>query len=353
MHLGTLDDYTPVARLYQSVNGTGDGCSAAHHGWLCGGSPAGRAIEGRAEVADEIVGYYALVPVRLWLDGREVVAGLGVTALTRRDWQGRGIFLRVLGRVHEAAAAKGITVTYAVPSPDAGPWYRTKLGFTEVGQMSLWGRPLRVAPLIGAMAGTRHVRVARLAGAALDRLLVPVLGARRARSSPSGLEIREVETFDGDFDALWERVKRHYRFALVRCSAHLAWRYLQCPTRRYRAWGAYDRGTLVAYVVARQRILPHRPGLVAGVIADLFGDPDAIGGRAGCVLVSHALAWMAANQTCVCLAEGVLPLVAPALRRNGLFRVPRRLVGDRSLFVRGPVSASEAFHFIGGDHDVG
>jgi hypothetical protein len=271
VRLGTLDDYTSLARLYQAVNGSGDGCSAAHHKWLCGGSPAGQAIEGRAEAADEIVGYYALVPVRLWLDGREVVAGLGVTALTRRDWQGRGIFLRVLGRVHEAAAAQGITATYAVPSPLAGPWYRTKLGFTEIGQMLLWGRPLRVASLIAAIAGTQHERMARLAGGALDRLFVPVLGARRVRSSPSRLEVHEVETFDSAFDTLWERVKRHYRFTLVRSSAHLAWRYLQCPTRQYRAWGAYDRGALVAYVVARQRVIPDRPGLIAGVIADLFG----------------------------------------------------------------------------------
>jgi hypothetical protein len=69
--------------------------------------------------------------------------------------------------------------------------------------------------------------------------------------------------------------------------------------------------------------------------------------------VSHALAWMAANRTDVCVVEGMLPLVLPALRTNGFLRAPQRLVGDRSLFVRGLVPSREAFHFIGGDHDMG
>ncbi|MGH7961811.1 MAG: GNAT family N-acetyltransferase [Candidatus Binatia bacterium] len=362
LRVGTLPDFASLPALYQAVYGSADedGSSEAYYRWLYNDNPDGCALLGNAESGEELVGHYALVPLRLWRGGRESVGGVGVSALTRRDFQGRGLFARLVALVNETAVRQGLSLTYVVPSPQAHPWYVKLLRFTEQAPLGLWVRPLRTAPLLRARAGhARWLRAVSGVARVGDIAIAPLLGLLVARRNPYNLEVRTVDEFGADFDALWEQAKGSFSFAIVRTVTHLRWRFRLAPTRRYHIWGAYDQGRLVAYVIARVRTFRQLPGLTAGVIADLFASPDAVGHSGARLLVAQVLRWLAQQRISCCATELVSTAFEPAFRANGFFPVPRRFAEGRALLMR--VLSTEHslpadntnLHFTGGDHDMG
>ena len=88
-----------------------------------------------------------------------------------------------------------------------------------------------------------------------------------------------------EVDALWGRGRGSYQFVLARSSRHLSWRYLCCPSRQYRIWGAYAGQELCAYLIARERIVQRWPWMRMGSLVDLFAEP----GARGCPMANAAV----------------------------------------------------------------
>lgn len=70
------------------------------------------------------------------------------------------------------------------------------------------------------------------------------------RSEPE-IAVQEITAFDSRFDRLWQDVAQGYDGIMVRDQAFLAWRFDDCPIRRYRRYIAERDGTLVGYLVTR------------------------------------------------------------------------------------------------------
>jgi hypothetical protein len=358
LEVGELLEFSRLISLSESVYGAlPDGSNENYYRWLYHENPTGRAITGTAETGNELVGHYALIPFPIWYDGACVTAGLGVRSLTRIDFQGRGIFARLVTMVNEVAASQGVYCTYVVPSRLADPWFRKLLRFEEASQVSLWIRPLRFAPLDRWLP--EWAQFTNVLLKAVDFGVAPVMRAWIARRNPYGLEVRRVRQFGLEFDALWENAKNDLRFSTHRTSRHLNWRFSNRSTREYVSWGAYDRGRLVAYIVSRIRELPEHPGVKMGVIADLFGRRDPKGTSGVALLVGQALQWLSDKNVSLCMMQVVSPSVENALRANGFFRIGERLAERRSLLFRAlsansfSIPEASYLHFTGGDHDMG
>ena len=351
-------EFEPLVALSRSVFGfLPDGFSASYFRWLYIDNPQGTPVIGNAMCQGNLVGHYALLPVRAWLEGRERIVGLGVNALTRREFQGRAVFARLAALVEKAALREGISSAYVAPSPQSKLWFLNLLRFSEWSPLPLWVRPLRFEPILSSLGlwGRRTSSVGRLG----DVLLVPALRLAAARRNPRHLEIREVDDFGAEFETLWEREKKRFRFVISRTYEHLRWRFNAAPTRHYRIWGAYSQGQLVSYVVARVRQLERFSGLRVGVIADLFGSSDEIGLNGSRLLVAQVLRWLSQKDVGLCMMQLVSPAFESALRANGFFRVPEFFAERRALLFRcfdaapRPGIASSEIHFAGGDHDMG
>lgn len=358
LRLGGLRDFRQLADLLQSEYGfLPDGSSEKYYRWLYHDNPNGAAIVGNAECGRELVGHYAVVPMRIWFEGREKLAGVGVNALTRRGFQGRSVFARLAALVAEAVARQGIYATYVVPSPQSRPWFVKFLGFIECGPVRTWVRPLRCVSILRSLAGL--VRPEGGAARIFDAALMPLLRFVHVRRNPYGLEIKKVHEFGEEFDALWEGSKSQYRFSVVRKCQYLRWRFSMVPTRQYQLWSAYDHGRLVSYVAVRVREFRQHPGLKVGVIADLFGKADRVGLSGAGLLVSQVLQWLSRENVSLCMMQLMSPILEPALKANGFFLAPGLFVESRALLfhllsqeaARLPIDAS--FHFTGGDHDMG
>lgn len=355
--VGEKVDPGEVVALARSVYGDVPdlGCASYFH-WLYRDNPCGRALVAAARVGGTLVGHYAVVPVAAWLNGQEVLAGQGVNAMTRRDHEGRGIFARLVSLADEACRDRKVRLVYAIPGPQAAPWFRTVLRYHQVAPIQVWLRPARLGGLL--RVDPDRPGMVRWMIRVLDAGLVPLLRQWRVHRNPDHLEIRALDQIGPEIDALWERSRESHRFILTRRSSHLTWRFLGCPTRRYRMWGAYEGGDLCAYLLARERPVRRRPWMRLGSLVDLFAEPSRRGANGLRLLVAEAISSLSHDGVGAIMAQGISPQLAPALRGNGFFRpgwaqTQMPLMVRRLTLSETAVESQGCMHFTAGDHDMG
>jgi GNAT superfamily N-acetyltransferase len=207
-------------RLLRGAWGQGSMTSAEFEWWF-ERNPAG-ALMSVARSDNGIVGVASHSLCRMVLAGKEQLATFSVHATTDESARGQGIF-GALERKHEAEAEeRGAAVVLAFASKPTAPIFLGPLGWTEVGRLRLWARPL-------------------------PRLKRPQLGAET------------VERFDFPGDAAGEWPNH-----VVRDATYLNWRYLDSP-KGYEAFRVDGGYAVLGHKVQR--------GVPVAFVADLVGQP--------------------------------------------------------------------------------
>jgi Acetyltransferase (GNAT) domain len=187
--------------------------------WWFGRNPAG-SLMSVARDDGRVIGVAAHSLYRMMLGGQERLATFSVHATTDPVARGRGIFVGLERKHEEEAHVRGAAVVLAFASAPTAPLFVGPLGWTSVGKLRIWARPL------------------------------PRLRLRRR-------EAERVERFEfsGDAAAAWPN-------HVVRDAEFLNWRYLDSPREyvAYRADGGYA-------VLGHKR---HR-GQPIALVADLVG----------------------------------------------------------------------------------
>jgi len=282
-----------------------------------------------------------------------ILAGLGVNAMTQREMEGRGLFVKLVAEVNKASAACGIQVTYVVPGPNSAPWFSSVLRYKGRGGLTLFLRPERVLPLLSGLAGMgRAARPLSFLVQPPIRLLGMLCRARRGRGQ---FVIRSLVDFGQDFDELWNRVGKEWHHTAVRNRTFLRWRYNSVPTRQYQILAAYSGDRLVGYIICRVRSTQDAMGVSLGSIVDIVAEPTSEGDSAAALLVAEAVHRLNQRGVHAIFAQLSLPSrLASALRRNGFWRVPGRHRACRPILFQGDGEASKGtMHFTGGDYDMG
>ena len=184
--------------------------------WWFGRNPAG-SLMSVARIEGRIVGVAGHSLFRMVLEGEERLASFSVHATTVASARGQGIFAELERKHEREATERGAAVVLAFASAPTAPIFLGPLGWTEIGKLRVWARPL------------------------LSQAAAP------ADSAP----------FDeaGDTAAGWVD-------HVVRDATYLNWRFVDSP-RGYRAVRA-DGGHAV---VGRTRYR----GIETAVLADLVG----------------------------------------------------------------------------------
>ena len=167
------------------------GLSGEEFDWWFSGNPAG-SLMSVARVDGKVVGVAAHSLLRMVLDGKEQLASFSVHATTHPSARGLGIFRELERKHEEEARARGVAVVIGFASAPTTPIFLGPLGWTEVGRLRVWARPLR--GILRRGGSLRH-------GAA-------------------GLDV------GGDAAVGWPN-------HVVRDAGHLQWRYIESP-RGYR-----------------------------------------------------------------------------------------------------------------------
>jgi GNAT superfamily N-acetyltransferase len=222
-----LDSYRPTDRdAYVGLLGEAwghQGLSADEFDWWFGRNPAG-SLMSVARADRRVVGVAAHTLLRMVLGGEERMASFSVHATTHPSMRGRGIFAALEAKHEREAAERGVAIVLAFASAPTAPIFLGPLGWTEIGRLRIWARPVL-----------------------------------RGGSEPPATELG----VGGDSAASWPN-------HVVRDARHLAWRYFDSP-RGYVALRSSD-GYAVVRPAKRQR------GRTIAVLADIVAPPAEVPG---------------------------------------------------------------------------
>jgi GNAT superfamily N-acetyltransferase len=302
--------------------------------WWFDRNPGGEGIVSLAVDDGEVVGVAAMSFFNTTLGGIETRLAIPVNVATDARYRGQGVFSTLEERNEAAAAEAGSPLTVTFPNANSYPIFLSRLGWIDLPRLRLWARPLRAAGVVRYVLG----RPGEEGG-----MRPPSAETLRLR----GLEVRTVDRFDADLDALGRRAAAGYGSHFTRDAAYFNWRYVDSP-RDYRCFAAYREGGLVGVAVVGHTF---KHGVSAGFLADLVAAPDD--GVAVRALVSRAVDEVRGGADALVL----LPPRARAQRR-ALARAGFAPTNKKLRFIGKPLREGarvderpEAWHFTLGDFD--
>lgn len=302
--------------------------------WWFDRNPGGEGIVSLAVDGDEVVGVAAMSFFATRLEGIDTRLAIPVNVATDARYRGQGVFSTLEERNEAAASEAGSPLTVTFPNANSYPIFLSRLGWIDLPRLRLWARPLRVSGVVryalrrpGEHGGMRP--------------------ASTTSSKSQGLEVRPVDRFGAEMDALGKRAAAGYGSHFTRDAAYFNWRYLDSP-RDYRCFGAY-RGSELAGATVVGHTFKH--GVSAGFLADLVAAPeDAAAVRA---LVSRAVAEVKGGADALVLLPPRAPAHRRALARSGFAPTNKQLRFIGKVLHDGARidERAEAWHFTLGDFD--
>lgn len=302
--------------------------------WWFDRNPAGEGIVSLAVDDGDVVGVAAMSFFRTRLDGTETRLAIPVNVATDSRYRGQGVFSTLQQENEEAAAASGSPLTVTFPNAKSYPIFVRRLGWIDLPRLRLWARPLRASGVVRYALGRAGDHGGMREPTPTSRLC-------------HGFDVRPVERFGTDMDALGASAGAGYGNHFSRDAAYFNWRYLDSP-RDYRCFGAY-RGGEIAGVAVVGHTFKH--GVSAGFLADLVAAPED--GAAVRALVSRAVAEVKGG------ADALVLLPPPSrTQRRALARAGFAPTNKKLRFIGKPLRAgaridqrSGAWHFTLGDFD--
>jgi GNAT superfamily N-acetyltransferase len=143
--------------LFQDSFGGDNKLSEAYLQWQYGDNPDGQVIGFDAFLGDELAAHYAIIPRRYRLGSTVYTAALSVNTATHPKHQGRKLFTRLAEATYAEAAALGVEFVVGAANANSVPGFTRKLGFANLGQISLYLK--RSSPAVLANPSRRYVRV--------------------------------------------------------------------------------------------------------------------------------------------------------------------------------------------------
>ena len=302
--------------------------------WWFDRNPAGEGIVSLAVDGGEVVGVAAMSFFRTRLDGVERRLAIPVNVATDARYRGQGVFSTLEEENETAAAASGSPLTVTFPNAKSYPIFVQRLGWIDLPRLRLWARPLRLSGVVRYALGRTGER----------GTMRPLSSAARTFQ---GIEVRPVERFGADMDALGLRAAGGYGSHFTRDAEYFTWRYLDSP-RDYRCFGAYRGSELVGVAVVGHT---YKHGVSAGFLADLVAAPeDSSAVRA---LAARALDEVKGGADAVVVLPPRIRTQRRALARAGFApsKTVLRFIG-KTLHEDARIDERpEAWHFALGDFD--
>lgn len=310
-------DEQGIMRLYQLV--FGEEMSDDQWRWRYLKNPTGLVTIILAKAGAQIVGQYALLPVRMKVGADTRVVALSLDTMVHPDYRGQGVFVELARRLYKDVALQGTPLVYGFPNEASHRGFVTGLGWVDLcDRVPLFVRPLSAE---GILKGTVANRFLLAVGGRSGQMGMSLLLPARRIEVPDGCAIRPVTSFDDRADELWRRASSAFGISLVRDQRYLNWRYVEKPGDSYTILILERAGDVLGYVVLKS---VERFGLRIGFVVDLLAVPDQP--SISRCLISEAVECFRKAQRAIisCLMLKHSPYIQ-ALRANGFLFLPARL----------------------------
>ena len=216
-------------------------------------NPAGEPLMIYATNDSEIVGHFAAIPMKYWIDGKTVIGSHSVAMMIDPKWQNRGLIKFIADKLIKLLEHQKIPFTYGYPNDNAYELHIKLLGYEEVVQQQLFIKNFN-------------------------------LNEELKNSGTGLLTWKNISKFGSETNNLWEKSKNEYKVIVERKSDYLNWRYLDRPDVPYHAYGVFKGNVLEGYCVLK---LYKEEQTLRGHFIDLFTSIDNM--ECGTILIRQGL----------------------------------------------------------------
>jgi hypothetical protein len=216
-----------------------------------------------AEDNGKIVGQYAVIPVKMKIKEKDLLATLSLDTITDENYRGQGMFPILAKKLYSELGIKGIPITYGFPNKNSIRGFINKLEWIDIIPFLLLVRPIKFKSLIKKV--TNNALFSYFFGKIGD-----ILWKLRFIFKPVGdksIIIRKIKKFDSIFDKLWQETRNEYNICVVRDQTYLNWRYVDKPEETYDIFVAEKGVNLLGYIVLK---CEEKLDLKTGFIMDML-----------------------------------------------------------------------------------
>lgn len=281
-------------------------------------NPAGFTKTWVAVVGNEIVGQYTVIPMRLKIQDKVILATLSVDTMTHPNYRHQGMFKVLAAKLYEEIGKEGIPITYGFPNEASLPGFIKRLDWAHICTMPILARPLNFANILGKFIGSRFL-ISPIS--IVLNTLARIFLRTKAVYLREGLLVSWIKKFDDRMNLFWERLSKTYNIIVVRDRDYLNWRYFENPERDYRVITVERNKAILGYAVLR---CMERFGLKGGMIVDILTLPN--NDNVFHILVSESVEYfIKENMDLVtCLIHGDKKL-GRLLRTRGFISLPEKI----------------------------
>lgn len=269
-------DLRGIGELYEATRGRVK--SRAELEWLYLRNPAGlhKSWVAKEEKSGKIVSARPVFPWNLRVEGTLHSVTQAGDAATHPDFQGRGLFTRLVESSWTALRQAGISCTFSFSNKQSLSVYRkiriseeAGTGFHLLSSMRRWVRPLRLESDGSGFPGSLRTQSARLLAVASGRF-----GDWRIPHGIPHCNILPVSEIDDRFDRLWQRQADTFDCIIPRTTEYLQWRFFRHPASRHRLYASFRAdGEVEGYAATEEGA--DRRGRPILYLVEIFASPGS------------------------------------------------------------------------------
>jgi GNAT superfamily N-acetyltransferase len=244
--------------------------------WQFMENPWGESVIVVAEEDSKIIGQCTLIPTKIIINDKEILAGHSVDTMISKEYRGKGIYEKMAKKSYELAALKGIEIRVGFPTNEA---LRGLLGddisAALVGDIPLLLKPYKLDNFLSSIIKLKPLAKAL---ALPSTLFIKFIYKEKTMKINKLYIFKEVKEFNEDFDILWDKIKISSQIMTKRDSEFLNWRIKNHPKNHYKTFGAYLEDELMGYMVVKieERSLRGKSNVKLGSIVDMIGIDESI-----------------------------------------------------------------------------
>lgn len=196
------DEYL-ILQLFQEV--FGKAMTIEYWNWRFRDNPCGKFMIKLMWDEDKLVGHYAISPVKIVKDNRELLSGLSMTTMTHPDYAGLGVFpLLSQALCKDALVSYGVELIWGFPNNNSHRGFIKNLGWSNIN---------------------------------LQPTFSLAVGSLKAKKSS---EVKEVESFVDYHAVAYAELAKHYPISVKKDKSYLNWRYVSNPMSKYHIFDVSD-----------------------------------------------------------------------------------------------------------------
>ena len=280
-------DEQEIIWLFQEVfkKSMGKTESIKHWNWEYKDNPSNRIEIILAIDKENIVGHYAVIPVKMKIKDEINLMSLSLDTMTHKDYRGRGIFPKLASKLYKELGESGISITFGFPNKNSINGFISKLNWVEISDVPIQILPLNFKNLIYRYF--KNKAFSNFLGNIFNFMFKLFFKMKPIKSN----NIIKINDFDNRFNKLWDLAKNEFIIGIVRDKEYLNWRYFQKPEENYIVFAIKSETELKGYITLK---IENRFGLKVGLIMDILTIPSNISFQND--LITHAIYYFKKNN---------------------------------------------------------